>query len=299
MDVKEYLKDFGYSNKDIDNIINSFGVNNLKEETLLRHIKEILDFFINYGMTNNQVIRITNTFPYIFVLGGNNISELIYEYREYGYNDEEIIKIIKGFPKIFSYGKENRKNHINYLSAIGFLKNDIIKLTSAFPQIFSINMNTLNNKINYFVQLGFDIPNIIKMVKSSPEILSYNNDTILKKIENLINLGYIKSEAINITIEFPSLLGLNEKTIEEKITFYKSINLEKAFIQKPKYLMQSIALSYARYNYFKNKDHEINMDNFSLLFLTEKNFYDKYKKTNEELKDIYKYNKENENEKFI
>ena len=299
MEVKEYLKEFGYKDKEINNIVASFGINNLKLETLLIHIKEVLKMFTNYGLSNEQTIRITKTFPYIFALDVNSMNELIYEYKEYGFVDDEIIKIIKGFPKIFSYGKENRKNHMNYLSAIGFSKEDIIKLIVAFPQIFSININTLNNKINYFVSLGIDIPNIIKMVKSSPEIFSYNNDTILNKIENLINLGYTKSEAINITIEFPSLLGLNEKTIEEKINFYKSINLEKAFIKKPKYLMQSIPLSYARYNYFKEKNHEINMDNFSLLFLTEKNFVSKYKITNEELKNIYNYDKEKKNEKSI
>ena len=44
--VKEYLLRLGYTNKDIENILNSYILSHFKEDTLLKHIKDNYNLFL-------------------------------------------------------------------------------------------------------------------------------------------------------------------------------------------------------------------------------------------------------------
>ena len=73
-----------------------------------------------------------------------------------------------------------------------------------------------------------------------------------------------KKEVIIITKKFPQIYSSNINDIREKKEFYDEIGLSDIFIVKPKYLMQSIELSYARYMFYKEMGIEINKDNYFL-----------------------------------
>ena len=59
--------------------------------------------------------------------------------------------------------------------------------------------------------------------------------------------------------------------------------------------MQSVQLSYARYNFYKDNDIEIDESNFSRLFVGQKRFEKQYEVTKEEILERYPYNLKNEN----
>ena len=59
----------------------------------------------------------------------------------------------------------------------------------------------------------------------------------------------------------------------------------------PKYLMQSVALSYARYMFYLSRGIEINMGNYSKLFINSKQFEKTYGKTKQEILEEYNYEK--------
>jgi len=54
-------------------------------------------------------------------------------------------------------------------------------------------------------------------------------------------------------------------------------------------MMQSVNLSFARYMFYKNKDINIDMSNYRLLFINQKEFIKKYGINNKELLDLYNY----------
>ena len=63
-------------------------------------------------------------------------------------------------------------------------------------------------------------------------------------------------------------------------------------IINPKYLMQSVDLSYARYEFYKNeKELIITIDNYKKIFVSQKQFENETKITKKELLEKYNYDK--------
>ena len=60
-----------------------------------------------------------------------------------------------------------------------------------------------------------------------------------------------------MTKSLPSLYSYSEENIKLKVEYLRKINLEFIVKEDSKNLMQSIALTYARYEYFKNERNEI------------------------------------------
>ena len=77
--------------------------------------------------------------------------------------------------------------------------------------------------------------------------------------------------------------------IKQKLEFYKSINMEQIPIVHPKYLMQSVSLSYARYQFYKDRGKDITMDDYRGLFIGNKQFEKEYHITKSELLEKYNY----------
>ena len=75
------------------------------------------------------------------------------------------------------------------------------------------------------------------------------------------------------------------------------------FIEKPKYLMQSLNLISIRYDYLINKGIKVDNTCYKKLFLSSKKFKKSYGVTNEELLNLYKkegnYNEQRRNKKSI
>ena len=94
-----------------------------------------------------------------------------------------------------------------------------------------------------------------------------------------------------MTLELPALFGYSIENIANKINYYREIGFEFYVIEYPKFLMQSVELSYARYNYFKNNNIEIK--NHRYLFYGESIFKKQFSVTKQELLQMYPYkNKE-------
>ena len=79
--------------------------------------------------------------------------------------------------------------------------------------------------------------------------------------------------------------------MKQKIEYYDSIVMHKLAVVDAKLLMQSTALSYARYEFYKDKGNEIDMINYRKLFIGQKNFEKQFGITKQELLEKYDYNK--------
>ena len=113
-----------------------------------------------------------------------------------------------------------------------------------------------------------------------------------EKINGIVMLGYSYEDSRKIILALPSIFGLNIDTIREKKEFYDMIGLSDVFIVKPKYLIQSVELSYARYMFYKDRGIDIDMSNYSILFISRGNFYNKYKIDKIDILELYNYNRD-------
>src|SRR5699024_8217837 len=99
--VKEYLLKLGYSDKEIDAVLNSYPLCKLKENTLLAKIKEVYCLLISLGYNHEDVIKMTRTLPTLFGLSIETIKQKIDDLISLGYSREDVIKMTKAIPSLF------------------------------------------------------------------------------------------------------------------------------------------------------------------------------------------------------
>jgi hypothetical protein len=128
------------------------------------------------------------------------------------------------------------------------------------------------------------------MTKSFPQIFGLSIDNMKRKNEDIQALGYSQDDVLNMTKSLPQIFGLSIDNMKQKIDFYDSINMHDLAIINTKQLMQGVALSYARYQFFAHEQGVvIGLDNYSMLFMKQKQFKNKYGYDNNEIKQKYPY----------
>lgn len=186
---------------------------------------------------------------------------------------------------------------INDLINLGFTYKEVLFIIKKMPNILCISIDNIINKIDSLMSLGFTKEEVINIIKTFPSVLGLTIDNIKNKIDNIVKLGYSYSETLFIIKNLPALFGYTLSTIKEKIEFYNSINLHDLFITYPKKLMMSLDLAYARYIFYQERGINIDMNNYSKLFYSNKQFKDKFNLSKEEL--INKYKREVKDERRI
>ena len=113
------------------------------------------------------------------------------------------------------------------------------------------------------------------------------------KISDIESFGYERDEVLKITVEFPSIYSASLNSIKEKLLYFKEIGLDKKIIDNPKYLMQSVDLTYARYRYLtEDKGIEIDIKNADYLFRNAKSFEKQFGISKINLLERYSYDLE-------
>lgn len=261
---KDMLLDFGFSENDCKKIFSNNRIKTSNDETLCTKFVEFKNYFLNLG-----------------------------------YVDEEIVKMLKSIPSIVTLNADKLTSKYNYLLALGYSDEDIYKMWKKFPTLISLKSESINDKIEDMIKMGYTKKEIIDMTKRVPVLYSYSSDTMKQRMDNLISLNYTKEEALKITKEFPDIYGLTVERIKEKIDFYDSIDMHGLAVEAPKYLMQSIELSYARYQFYLSIGKPVNMCDYRCLFIGEDRFKQVYTTTREDILEKYNYRDNLKNKKLV
>ena len=91
----------------------------------------------------------------------------------------------------------------------------------------------------------------------------------------------------------------NESKISKKIDYLREINLDFVVLEDTKQLIQSVDLTYARYEYFKSKNQNIDSNNYRLLFYNNKKFTKQFGIEKKELLETYSYKNREERRNVI
>ena len=254
--LKELFLSLGYNEEEYTKIISTYPLFNLKEDTLYKKVKENYKFLISLN-----------------------------------YSKEEVIKMTKAIPAIYGYSIDTMKQKITDIISLGYSKEEVIKMTKAIPTIYSLSIDNMKQKITDIISLGYSKEEVIKMTKAIPTIYSLSIDNMKQKITDIISLGYSKEEVITMTKKLPTIYGLSIENISQKIEFYDSIGLHDLTMTDTNKLMQSTALSYARYMFYKENGIDIDINNYRKLFIDQKKFKKIYGITKKELIEKYNYSK--------
>lgn len=92
-----------------------------------------------------------------------------------------------------------------------------------------------------------------------------------------------------MTKQLPTLYGLSIENIKTKINYLREIKLNFIITQDTKKLMQSVDLTYARYEYLKEIGYSISEENYAKLFYNNKRFIKQFAIAKNELLKKYPY----------
>ena len=162
-------------------------------------------------------------------------------------------------------------------------------MTKRSPSIYNHSIENMKQKIEDMKQLGYSQDDIIKMTKNSPSIYSLSIENMKQKIEEMKQLGYSQEDIIKMTKSLPGIYGYSIENMKQKIDFYDSIGLHSIFVVDTKKLMQSVALSYARYMFYQSKGINIDATNYNKLFMSQTQFEKQYGIKKEEILQMYDY----------
>ena len=77
MTLKEQFIKLGYTEEDYEIIRNNYAVNQIKDETLIKKLKDNFAFLLKIGYTKEEVIKMTKSFPPIYGLSIENMKQKI------------------------------------------------------------------------------------------------------------------------------------------------------------------------------------------------------------------------------
>ena len=175
-------------------------------------------------------------------------------------------------------------------------------MTVNLSEIYSLTTDNIKQKIEYMQKLGYTKEQIIRMTTLHSAIFTYTMNNMERKIADLVHLGYTKEQVIKMTYELPQIYGLTIENLKQKIFFIRKIGLEHTIIKYPKYLMQSIDLTYSRYCYLKDRGISISGGNDKTIFKGEKQFSKQFGVSKTEILQKYSYKKyveENKNGRTV
>ena len=228
MMVKEYLINLGYSNEDTENILNSYALKNLKEDTLLIHIKENYNLLIFLGYSHEDIVKMTKSLPALYSYSIENIKQKIEDLISLGYSHEDVIKMTKFFPSLYGLNIENIKQKIDDFISLRYGHEDVIKMTKTLPTLYGLNIENINQKLTFLREMHLDFIVV--------------EDT--KKLMQSIDLTYarymfFKEKGIEITKDnyrrlfydakrFEKQYGIDKSTLLEKYNYQEYINSKKS-----------------------------------------------------------------------
>ena len=147
---------------------------------------------------------------------------------------------------------------------------------------------TIKNSLNALLNLNIDPEEIIRLVDLYPDILFYSQ-TKYNYIISLLYNYFNPNEIRNIFRNYPNIISGDIEKLFYKLEIFRENNLLALIALKPKNLIQSAALDYARIEFLKENKCSLE-ENYTFIFYSQKEFIKKFNITNEDLLDKYPYN---------
>ena len=273
--------EIGFQEDDINELL-------VKKPELLNRdpssIKKRVQSLIDFGYTKNSIVTILRSVPDLIDMNQHTLNKKIEEYSDFGFTNDEIIQITSYLPELYIYNKEDIDIKTKKLTENGFTTKDIINTIKRLPIILKHNyLDRVDENIDILATMGcgqkeivysnknfaFELNDlIVNLPKKNPYVLLYVKEILLDNFKCFIECGYSNQETIQMINDTPLLLTYNTKELNTRIHYYKDKKLLDEIKNNSTYLLYSLELIKQREKYVKKN---------SDLFLTDQEFYSKYK----------------------
>lgn len=280
------IMEMGYSKRAVFKMIQDFpnllgvGIDSMRDKA---------NAFIRLGYTEKQVIRMTKSFPNLYGYDTTRYADRFQKFTEFGYTKEQFIKMSVSQPNLYGFDFDTVTSKIDKMVELGHSKEHVIKITASAPSLLNNEAKTVASKHQTFLDLGFYPKEIDTMVYQQPTLYTLSVENIRNTILDIEKLDFERNQVLWICLNYPAIISARIDSTKEKVDYLREIQLEPAILKKPKILIQSVALTYAKYEFYKDQGIEIDMDNYNLLFNSQKDFESQYDVSKEELLEKYDY----------
>ena len=288
--IKAMFKQYGYTDKQIEKILESYIFRDRGEEFIINWLKEKFEFFSSVGYTKSQILKMTVVYPSLFTYGIDNFVKKIEFLKSLGYADEEVIKITCSAHQVYGHSVDSIMQKIEEIESLGYKREQVLKIMLLSTSLFASGVNTIKQKFNYLETLGYTKEEVLKITNFFPNLYGVSIDNIKGKMDVIQSLGYSKEEVLKLILGLPTLLGYSNEHLKEKFSFFIKMGLRDVPLSRPRNLMQSVDLTYARFRFLtEERNKEISMKTVSSLFAGSNLFQKTYKISKDELLARYSY----------
>ena len=216
MTLKEEFIKLGYTEEDYEIIRNNYAVNQIKDETLIKKLKDNFAFLLKMGYTKEEVIKMTKSSPQIYSYSIENMKQKIEDIISLGYTKEEVIKMTKILPAIYGLSIESMKQKIDDMISLGYTRKEVINMTKDLPAIYGYSKKNMKQKKDFYDSIGLH-----ELVSVDP-----------KQLIQSVNLSYArycfyKDKGIDIDMNNYRKLFVREDQFEKSNGITKQELIEK------------------------------------------------------------------------
>ena len=184
--LRSYLIGLGFTNEEIDKIINTNPLDHYAEVTLQKKIENIYEFLLNNGYSKEDFMKLARRSPQTFSYNVSALEQKINDIVTLGYTRSEVISMTKKLSKLFTYSIENMKKKIDYMVSLGYKRQEVIDFGKMIPVIYGFSIENIRERFNYMKGLGFAEKDIIKITKQFPYFYCLSINNIEKRINGLV-----------------------------------------------------------------------------------------------------------------
>ena len=159
------------------------------------------------------------------------------------------------------------------------------------PSLLAFSIKRLDDKKDFLISLGFNFNEVSYLIKFNPVIFNLSEENIISKVNFFKDKGYSLEETRYILLKLPTIFNYSLDSLEEKLNILKEANLEKEFLNRPSYLMQSSILSFSRLEFLKENGFTLDHKAFNYLLMSSKDFEKKFGISNDLVKERYSLKK--------
>ena len=216
MTLKEEFIKLGYTEEDYEIIRNNYAVNQIKDETLIKKLKDNFAFLLKMGYTKEEVIKMTKSSPQIYSYSIENMKQKIEDIISLGYTKEEVIKMTKILPSIYGYSIENMRQKIEDIISLGYTKEEVIKMTKILPSIYGLSIENMKQKIDFYDSIDMH------------ELAVINPKQLMQSVNlSYARYSFYKDRGIDIDMNNYGKLFVGQKNFEKTYGITKKELLEK------------------------------------------------------------------------
>lgn len=138
--LDEYMKSLGYNDNEIDKIRNAYVLRRYTDIGLYNKISDIFNYLLMVGYTNDEIIKMSITFPTIYGYSIDSIKERLDEMMKLGWTKEEIIKMTKRMPSLFGRSMDDimiKKRFYDQIGIRDIIIRDPIHLSQSIELSFA------------------------------------------------------------------------------------------------------------------------------------------------------------------